>query len=701
MLENLKAPIETEFAESVAKWKHPLFRFILGCLITAVLLMLVQERDQSSSSQAAAETSSLFSEDIHVYMEVLAETMVGFRSSFEVSGPQSLDSEEFRNYVEASRVRERFPAVQAVQWSRIVEPSESTGEGTVSVEFGEPAVGELAGSEPIWVNDPASLETLKVARDTADPVLSPPVQIRQGGNQFGLLLALQVEGEQASEPNRFVVAIIAVDELLSQINTEHNLSFVVSDLGTNDRRGNSMVLYRSRPSVEPDGESRTLPLVNRVWELSVQHEAPLSWARPSMLLVLAIGVFATGWSVLLARRSGWAATRADFRFDELTEELAVSNEALRQSEDRLQQSARAAKVGLWEYDYETDVMWVSDQLAFQLGTDPSRWTSWGDFVDRLHPADANDYLSKPTPTAFGEMVELSFRMKHDDGSYREIRARSVTLGEGDVPTRKVGAHIDVSDNELVLVNKALVESNDRLAEFTRLASHDLRSPLRAITSLVGFLKEDAAGQLDETALDHLDRIKGRSERMNRLLDGLLDYANASDRYATSSEVDLAELLSETAAMVDTLGCLVVINAAPGSRVTIPIPPFQSCIRNLVDNACKHHHREGGLVEVDASIVSDSLEVTVSDDGPGVPYEYQAQIFEPFRSLKSSDEVEGSGIGLSVVRVAVEAHGGSITIRSAPDKGSVFHIRWPLGQEIAPDEGKEVNGTDRHSEHIGR
>ena len=109
---------------------------------------------------------------------------------------------------------------------------------------------------------------------------------------------------------------------------------------------------------------------------------------------------------------------------------------------------------------------------------------------------------------------------------------------------------------------------------------------------------------------------------------------------------------------------------------VPKAPLEQTFRNLIGNAIKHHHRPDGRVEVTAHDHRRMWEFVVADDGPGIPAAYHDRIFQMFQTLKPRDEVEGSGIGLAVVRKLVTSRGGTIRVESAEGQGARFRFTWP-------------------------
>jgi signal transduction histidine kinase len=172
-------------------------------------------------------------------------------------------------------------------------------------------------------------------------------------------------------------------------------------------------------------------------------------------------------------------------------------------------------------------------------------------------------------------------------------------------------------------------------------------------------------------------LRGRVWRMERLLDDLLEYSRIGrtrDCYA--------ETISGAALMENILGLL-----APPDSFTVKMNsllaeievhrmPLQQILFNLISNAIKHHDKKVGCIEVFVEDLGTHYRFNVKDDGPGIPAQFHEQIFLMFQTLKSRDQVEGSGLGLAMVRKHVEVAGGAVTLDSVVGQGSTFHFTWP-------------------------
>jgi signal transduction histidine kinase len=222
----------------------------------------------------------------------------------------------------------------------------------------------------------------------------------------------------------------------------------------------------------------------------------------------------------------------------------------------------------------------------------------------------------------------------------------------------------------------LARSNRELDDFAYVASHDLKAPLQDVRNLAEWIAEDAGSRLEPASLRHVELLRERVRRMETLLDDLLDYSRVGRVEDASQELSLVDAFDAAVALVAAReGFRIELDAPPITLVT-PRAPFEKVLRNLVANALKHHDREEGSVVVRARIEGDRAIFEVADDGPGIPREFHERVFRMFQTLKPRDEVEGSGVGLAIVKKAVELHGGTVVVESE-GRGTTIRYTWPL------------------------
>lgn len=235
-----------------------------------------------------------------------------------------------------------------------------------------------------------------------------------------------------------------------------------------------------------------------------------------------------------------------------------------------------------------------------------------------------------------------------------------------------------TEKSLEHYNAELRRSNRDLEEFAYIASHDLKAPMRGIDNTAKWLEEDLEDVLTDDTRETLRLMRSRIKRMESLLDDLLTYSRAGRTDTAIDTVDVNEMVERLAdllsppdsIMVRTEGRLPTLRTAHGQ--------LEQILRNLINNAIKHHDKPAGEVVISARQSGDFYEFSVRDDGPGIPAEFREKIFKLFQTLKRRDEVEGTGMGLAVVKKLVERQGGTIEVRSdGPGKGAEFRFMWPV------------------------
>lgn len=222
----------------------------------------------------------------------------------------------------------------------------------------------------------------------------------------------------------------------------------------------------------------------------------------------------------------------------------------------------------------------------------------------------------------------------------------------------------------------LNQRNQELDEFAYIVSHDLKAPLRGISNLSQWLVEDLQDQLPQENQEQLRLIQHRILRMEELINGVLQYSRAGKQAVEILQVDILQLLHE---VIDSL------TPPAGFRVTLPkmVPQIETqpillkqVFANLISNAIRYHDRPDGCIQIRCQDLGEQLQFTVADDGPGIAPENHQRIFSIFRTLASSDEAKGSGLGLTIIKKIVEQQGGTVWVESDLGHGSAFSFTWP-------------------------
>jgi PAS domain S-box-containing protein len=257
--------------------------------------------------------------------------------------------------------------------------------------------------------------------------------------------------------------------------------------------------------------------------------------------------------------------------------------------------------------------------------------------------------------------------KHYSGIIRDITGRKAVEAERE----KIAA-------ELARYTRALERSNLELDAFAYAASHDLKAPLRVIHNASTWIEEDLAGKLTAEMSENMNLLRSRVRRMDKLLDDLLEYS----RIGRETDERHTEAISGTVLMENIQGLLsppqgfIVDASSTLAGIEVFRMPLQQILINLISNAIKHHDKKAGLIQVAVEDLGAMFRFSVKDDGPGIPPEYHEKIFKMFQTLKPRDQVEGSGMGLAMVRKHVDVAGGELKLVSAVGQGSTFSFTWP-------------------------
>jgi len=254
------------------------------------------------------------------------------------------------------------------------------------------------------------------------------------------------------------------------------------------------------------------------------------------------------------------------------------------------------------------------------------------------------------------------------------------LNDNGKPFRYVAIRTDVTDRKLI--ERRLRVSNADLEQFAYVASHDLKAPLRGIENLVEWLSADLEGKLDDKDQRYMDLLRGRTARMESLLNGLLAYSRVGQNTEALTTLDTRQLIEDVVDLMGLPDDMTVVIAPDMPTLQTSKVPLELVFRNLIGNAVKHHDCTQGQIIVKSRIHGRYYEFSVEDDGPGIPPEYHERIFGIFQTLKPRDEVEGSGMGLALVKKTVDSQSGKIEIVSdAPHKrGTAVHFTWPRRME---------------------
>jgi PAS domain S-box-containing protein len=325
-----------------------------------------------------------------------------------------------------------------------------------------------------------------------------------------------------------------------------------------------------------------------------------------------------------------------------------------------------------------------------LEEQPERWQIYHLDGERL--ASATE-LPLSRAIVHGEVVrDEEWILKRADGervtllcNAGPIRDQAGSITGGVIAWQDITERRRVEEAVRIYAEK-LERSNRDLQDFAFVASHDLQEPLRKIRAFGERLADKYAASIDEEAQDWLERMQSAAQRMQIMVNSLLDYSRVATRGQPFQPVDLndtfKEVLSDLELRIETSGGRVEVAQLP----TIQADPAQmrQLLLNLIGNALKFS-RPGVPPQVrvyarSGTAAQGRVEIVVEDNGIGFDMQFLERLFQPFQRLHGRSQYEGSGIGLAICRKIVERHGGSITAQSTPGQGSAFIVGLPERQE---------------------
>lgn len=381
----------------------------------------------------------------------------------------------------------------------------------------------------------------------------------------------------------------------------------------------------------------------------------------------------------------------------MTEELARSYSTVREREQRLLLSQQAAGIGTFEWNIATHVIQWTSELEQLYGMAPGSFDgTYEDWEKRVHPDDLIETRRRIQESIETGTLQGEWRIEWPDGSVHWLSARGVVeKDEAGMPKRMLGVNIDITDRKeaedgLRRLNAELEDrvrertlgleaANKELDAFAYSVSHDLKTPLRAIAGFTRIVLEDHADGLSSEVKSYLERVRNGAHRMGLLVDDLLALSRLGRQPLKLNYVAVDPLVRR---------CLAELREQQRDRhVDIQTGALGQCIAdpalleqvfmNLLSNALKYSRgRDPARIEVRAEISEGEYICSVADNGTGFDMRYADKLFGVFQRLHRTEDYEGTGVGLAIVRRIIERHSGRVWADAQPGQGATFFFSLP-------------------------
>jgi len=385
-------------------------------------------------------------------------------------------------------------------------------------------------------------------------------------------------------------------------------------------------------------------------------------------------------------------------FDDVAERVKTQ-EALKESEERLKMAQRIAHVGSWEYYVKEDRAIWSEELFRIFGLKPQRYgPNTNDYVARIHPQDReaiNKTMEQMLFKGVTPKASFDYQIIREDGSIRTIHSeRMIREVDNDKkPKRIVGVEQDITERKQIEqkleehtknLEKLVDERTKQLKDAERLATigqtagmigHDIRNPLQAIAGELFLIKQDVDSSPDSqykrNTQESLGTIQEQIDYINKIISDLQDYARPLKPELV--EVDLRRAIPQLLSTVNVPNNIHAFAECDKelSKLNLDLTFLKRILVNLATNAIQAMPN-GGKLKIRTFEEGDNVSIITADTGVGIPDEIKPKIFQPLMTTKS----KGQGFGLAVVKRLVEAQGGTITFESKVGAGTQFKITFP-------------------------
>ena len=559
---------------------------------------------------------------------------------------------------------------QLLESNPLVDAIQLLDEGTIV------AVYPMQGNEAVIgydvLSDPKTKNEVEEAIRRREVYFSGPITLKQGGiaivGRYPLFEGGRLTGLAA--------VIIKFENLLhaAKLHESEKSPFAIQFSKVNP---NSNVLEEFLPE-NPDAvytghqSDAFIDLGN--WKLSVQ-------------LKESTAVYGLIWKILLSLAGSalfgflvWSFVRQPVL---LEKKVAEQSQEILDANERFELAGKATSGVIWDWDLVSGQTYRSDHFFEMLGYDKEEATGNNDFWHSIiHPEERDRVKKQLDDTLSGDdqYWKQEFRVKRSDDSYAYIIDKGYIIRDKNgKAVRMIGAFQDISaqktaELELLRLNGRLSNANEELQVFAALASHDLREPLRMISSFLSLLEKKYGATLDEKANQYISFAIDGAKRLTTLIHELLEYSKVGFEQSATERINTGELVSEvlnlTSNLIRECDAEVIVGELPDIQ-GVPTP-IRLLFQNLIGNALKYRNPElRPRIKISGTESEKFWEFSVDDNGIGIEADYLEPIFGILKRLHPKEKYPGTGLGLATCRKIVTQHGGKIWAESTVGVGSRF------------------------------
>lgn len=702
--ESFDSPKKNYFRVLSSSWLMVLAMLFFMGISWYALEEYFRDRGEERFNNSVQELIEAVNHRMVAYEQVLRGGIGLFLSS------NGVTRQEWQIYIINARLSEYYPGIQGIGYAELLTPV-TIGEHIKQIqaegfnEYKVYPVGErelycaINYLEPFdWRNqrafgfdmcsEPIRRAAILSAIASGMPTISGKVTLVQetsDDTQSGFLMYLPLyhglattEAERKQQAIGLVYAAFRMNDLMQGImgNRFSGLKLAIYDGDTANSANLMFSSSKKLPSTEDIFyKSQTEMIEGQTWRLDISSQSRFisssEQAQSIWLQVIGCGfVLALFYSVIVMARNRYQESM-------LTAELIAN-------EKRFRLVIEASPSALFMVDKSGVITLVNTHAERLFGY--ARDELLGRSINMLlpevlrnaHQQHMSNYLVQPIAKNMSMRDDLFGCCKDGTRLAIEVGLTPIHFSNGVSILATIN---NVSERKRIEIQRAehtkeLERINQELDRFAYIASHDLKSPLRGIEQLTSWLSEDLADNTNENVQKYLGLIQSRIHRMVLLLDGLLMFSRIGRVDTEIVEVNTQQLMEDMFALVaPPQGFELVLEGGFPQFKTVKTL-LELVVRNLMSNAIKHHDKGQGVIRVQCEQRDEQYWFSVIDDGPGISNAYHGKVFEMFQTLRPRDEVEGSGLGLSLVKKTVESLGGQVQLKSE-GRGCCFQFSWPM------------------------
>ena len=645
------------------------------------------------------------------------QILLGGAGLFDAS--QQVDRDEWRVYVERLNLTANYPGIQGVGFARILQPQavaafeadvrregfpnfilRPAGARTLysSILFLEPFSGRnLAAFGYDMLSETTRHTAIMAAARSGESRITGRVTLVQethGKVQAGLLMYVPIYrvDQPRDTPEQRLDALLGMvyspyrmDDLMAGIIGEQapKLDFAIYD--GDQPRSESLLFNTQEQQTERQpllSKQLQLPLYGQNWSLSFSSRPAFEagFHHDGILVLLGAGVSLLLFvlaSLLTLRRE-----QAEALAQRMTVQIRQSSEDLRQSEERQSLVLKGSNDGWWDIDLQAHSFIASarawEMLRYQPDESPQAIDRWHQLVAPEDLGALQDSLRQAIESG-AESFSSEARMLQLNGNQLPVLLRGFIQRDSmDQPQRLSGTMQDLTEAKRIEQMKS---------EFVSTVSHELRTPLTSISGALGLINGGAMGEVPPLMGQMLQIAQQNSQRLSLLINDLLDMDKlaagqlAFDLLVQPIKPLIEQALTANQAYAEQHDVRFQLDQPGVMWVRVDALRLQQVLSNYLSNASKFSP-PGAIMRIQTELRGSLVRVSVSDQGPGIPEEFQSRIFEKFAQADGSDRREqaGTGLGLAISKELIERMSGHVGFHSVPGQGATFWFELPLIEE---------------------